>query len=513
MRLFLHGRSDPSATVQRIRSHIDQQQQQQQPQNENDSLSSIASASDEGAILLSGFDLDLHSDVCEALVDLFSSTSTWSEIKLQNCQGKEGLSLVLSAILQTASVSQLILLHTNHQQSNRLSCPAAQALGHGLAQSSCRVQSLTLKGLCLPEASMTKIARALGQPSCTLLELAMKGSFTTKEMDHGAACLEKGAVTCLVQALKRNTNLQVLDLEGANLSDTSLSLLVMALANHPNLSTLSLRGNAAARKTIQALAYILSQQRKLEGTLTKLDLSAQRSSVEAHDDEEQEDVPQLEWEPLFLALQSNPPTLQHLIMSDNHLNSHDTFDLAMALCVNTHLTELQLSNCCISDRGLVALADNLSGFTGLMKLRIDGEQHTFGKKSVKRLVRNLAYNFQLESLELPVGLGKSRTMQLYLNLNRAGRKYLIPQGQDNEEEEDDDVYDTEDEEEKDDSHHGEATNVKTTRTGTPHCALWPKILQRADTIARRHAESAQKGDEASADVLYHLLCSGFLFHS
>jgi Ran GTPase-activating protein (RanGAP) involved in mRNA processing and transport len=510
MRLFLHGRSDPSATVQRIRSHIDQQQQNL---SENDSLSSIASASDEGAILLSGFDLDLHSDVCEALVDLFSSTSSWSEIKLQNCQGKEGFSRVISAILQTASVSRLILLHTNHQQSNRLSCPAAQALCQGLAQSSCRVQSLTLKGLCVPEASMTKIARALGQPSCTLSEFAVKGSFTSKEMDRGASCLEKGAMTCLIEALKRNTNLQVLDLEGANLSDTSLSLLVMALMNHPNLSTLSLRGNASAEKTIQALAYILSQQRKLEGTLAKLDLSAQRSSFETHDDdEEHEEVSGLEWEPLFLALQSNPPTLQQLILSDNHLNSNDTFDLAMALCVNTHLTELQLSNCCISDRGLVALADNLSGFTGLMKLRIDGEQQTFAKKSVRRLVRNLAYNFQLESLELPIGLGKSRTMQLYLNLNRAGRKHLIPQGLLREE--DDEVYDTEDEEENDDdSHHGESTDAKTTRTGTPHCALWPKILQRADTIARRYAESAQKGDEASADVVYHLLCSGFWFHS
>lgn len=134
------------------------------------------------------------------------------------------------------------------------------------------------------------------------------------------------------------------------------------------------------------------------------------------------------------------------------------------------------------------------------------------QKSVKRLVRNLAYNVQLQSLELPTRLDKSRTMQLYLNLNRAGRKHLIPQGEDNEDEEDDEVYNTEDEERTTLTPHGESTNATTTSTGPPHCTLWPKILQRADKIARRHAESVQKGDEASSDVLYHLLCSGFLFH-
>ena len=475
MRLFLHGKSSRSVTLQKIRQYQEQLQQRLQSDDENDSFSSLVSTSTDGAALLSGFDLN-DEEICDSLCNLFEPTSSWSEIKLQNCHGN-GLGKVLAAVLRTASVGRLMLLNTSHEQSRMLSCSAAQALGDGLGARTCNIESLLFKGLRFAEASMAKIARGLRQ-NTQLQELSFKGAFTNVEMDRGHSSLDIGAATVLAKGLKCNTSLEILEFDETNLSDMEISCLLSAMQGNRNLTALSLRGNACGGNTLESLGFVLSQgQDEGSCSITKLDLSAQRSEIQDEDDGVEEGRDWLDWSPLFLALQTDP-LLAKLNLSENHLDRNDMSDLASALCASTNLRELDLSNCCISDHGLSAFAEFLPDFEGLVRLRINGEQQQFGKKGVKRLIRNLAYNVYLERLELPVGLDKSRTMQLYLNLNRAGRRFLMR-------DEDDDAV------------------------SVPKC-LWPKLLLRAGRIARREAISNDKKDDVSADVIYHLVRGGLL---
>ena len=474
MRLFLHGKSNRSVTLQKIRQYQEQLQQRLQSDDENDSFSSLVSTTADGAALLSGFDLD-DEEICGALCGLFEPSSSWSEIKLQNCHGN-GLGKVLAAVVKTTSVGRLMLLNTSHEQSSLLSCSAAQALGDGLGSDNCNIDSLVFKGVRFAEASMAKIARGLGR--CRQLrELSFIGTFTNSEMNRGLSSLDTGGAAHLAKGLKSNTSLEVLEFDDTNLGDIEVACLLRALKSNPNLSTLSLRGNACGSEAFQSLSYVLSQGGDAEVcSLSKLDLSGQRSVT--HDEADQiEEGEFLDWSPLFLALQTNP-SLQKLNLSENHFDRNDMSDLASALCDNVNLRELDLSNCCISDHGLSAFAEALPDFEGLTRLRINGEQQQFGKKGVKRLIRNLAYNVHLERLELPVGLDKSRTMQLYLNLNRAGRRFLM----------------------RDENDEGVSVPKP----------LWPRLLSRAGRIARREAISNDTKDDVSADVIYHLVRGGLL---
>jgi Ran GTPase-activating protein (RanGAP) involved in mRNA processing and transport len=234
----------------------------------------------------------------------------------------------------------------------------------------------------------------------TLEELCLSGS-----RRRGAAYMDH-----LVEGLQANTSIQVLDLGDSQLDDTRAAAVITALKGHTNLRKLDLSNNQFGDGALEALAteLLLPQTTNLQ----ILDLSLQRNRMNLT--------------VLAPALATNQK-LKKLFLQNSRLIDQDVKALTDALCQNTSLRELNLSdNLQVTDAGLIYLASKLPEMS-LSHLNIRKTQPPSGSLAVMKALREgMQENTKLLLLRSCFWkiVQHGRHVQYFVNANRGGRRAL-----------------------------------------------------------------------------------------
>lgn len=239
----------------------------------------------------------------------------------------------------------------------------------------------------------------LSSTTSTLSDLCLSGS---------RRCGRQVAI--LAEAFQGNTSLEKLDLGDCQLNDDNMFLLLSALRGHPKLKELDVSNNALSDRTLQVLAdMILHSNSHLEA----VDLGLQRHSLNVA--------------LLAPAIAQNPPSLKRLYLSNCGLVDTKVFPLMDALTENTHLESLDLSkNRQLTDKFLIYLGHCLPRIH-LVTLNVLNLHPSSGSPAAMRAMsEGLRQNTHMELLRMMYWkeLISARWIQVYINLNRGGRRAL-----------------------------------------------------------------------------------------
>ena len=224
----------------------------------------------------------------------------------------------------------------------------------------------------------------------------------------------------LCELLKSSHSLQHLDIDHNKVSSESVASIITGLSHNSSLTKLKISNSHFSMASVNSLASVLKDHSK--STLTELYLR---------------DCPISSNGPVELtaALCKNT-TLQHLDLSDNpigehvegvtavakvlvenktltvlylkdcHISSEGAVELAAALCKNSTLKYLNLNHNPIGVKGASSMSDMLQTNTSLEILHLCDD--SVGEEGVCQLINNLKYNQTLRKLWLP-GKYKSET--------------------------------------------------------------------------------------------------------
>jgi Ran GTPase-activating protein (RanGAP) involved in mRNA processing and transport len=418
------------------------------------------------------------------------------EVILHNCTGDYyRLRDLVALILETTAQSKHSSLTIRYDKQRNLPLAIASGLLKGTRRRSCQLKSLTLKGMTLTVAATDKLRQAFHNLS-SLQELTIRGNFTLLELDRKQVSIvghRRGSdrhslrdieyiIDLLYEILHDLPQLLLLDLQQCHLPDEYIADILDAI--HPeSLCCLRLNGNMCFEES-QAVLYNILTHKKC--ALEELDLSWQRLPKAS------KNCSVLHLELISSALACKNTSLQRLILSDNHLLDEDVAQLAVALQHNGALSSLQLQNCFIGPRGMLALTEHLPNYSENFKsLQVDGNQRMKKSSTLrKKLFQSLLKNVYLQQLDLPEAC-RSKTLEWVLELNRAGRRALTFSSCSDAEES---VGSNESQGEKSSS---SAFSLQDT--------LWPNILERADRVARQQYLMEESCTKKAASAIYLLL--------
>lgn len=349
-------------------------------------------AEDEAINQLALEGITINSALCTTLARLLQETDrTWHSLKLVDCRHeliddtpKQNLEKALS------KVKQLFLqTSTNNQETGLYFLPVEAATS---------VSSVRLCVSNLDEDLASKLVTAV-KTTENLVELSLSGS---------RRC---GLQTdMLTEAFKGNSSLEKLGLGDCMLNDRSMCRLVSALQGHPKLRQLDLSNNSWSDRTLESLNCLLA---KGECPLEVLEISLQRRTLNIS--------------LLAPALARHDARLKQLYVSNCGLKDEETFPFVDALTKNQSLETLDVSkNRQLSDNFLIYLAERLPKMH-LKVLNIRKLQPPNGSPAAMRaLSEGVRQNTTLQLLRLLFWkqLRPARWIQIYINLNRGGRKAL-----------------------------------------------------------------------------------------
>lgn len=267
-----------------------------------------------------------------------------------------------------------------------------------------------------------------------------------------------GTVARLAQGFKKKRSLKSVDFFGCSLRDNDLAEIFSSVRDHPSLQNLLLNGNKFGERGSLEVAKMLA----CEGCpLSKLDLSFQRLEGE-----------RIHVGKLAESLGKNT-SLRILDLTCDGLDDVDAAMLSNAMVQNRTIRELFLARNKFTDKGITTIAHKLPAMKGLKKLSLWGNR--FGEKGARALLNGIANNMELCDLHLFRKFVCSDQIQYFENINRAGRKLLQ-----------------------------EAPNQ------VP-LSLWPRVLERANTMKVPPRQKAEEFQEARIDMLFCLLRGPVLF--
>lgn len=450
-----------------------------------------------------------------AVTDELSSTSSTlslppsfsREVVLHNCEGQERLGDLIKLLMETNT--SLVI---RYDKQRKLPTHVAKGLlmgaelernevGHWTSSSSSLshggLRSLTIKGANLTPLEANYLGMAL--PLLHNLEsLTIRGNFKLAELDHKMTSIvgrDPSTMTKVVEILHQTflklPRLQHLDLQQCHLPDEFLADLLEALCPETIVS-LHLNGNVAHEESQHILHKILSHDRC---RLRHLDLSWQRLP-NARNNRSVLDIGIL-----ANALHKQNSSLESLDLSENRLLDEDVAYLARALVTHPALNTVRLQSCNIDDDGMSALAHEIPQWPEqLHYVHLDGKQRIRSSNSIRTAIfQSVLRNVFLKELALPYEL-QSQSTSWALDLNKAGRRVLLIEGFPSYRFPDcpDPAI--------------ECTLYTShpsfdSQTGTNHLcdALWPKILERADRIARKEFNEEESSTNKAASAMYLLL--------
>eukprot|EP00429_Kryptoperidinium_foliaceum_P031135 CAMPEP_0176141270 /NCGR_PEP_ID=MMETSP0120_2-20121206/71832_1 /TAXON_ID=160619 /ORGANISM="Kryptoperidinium foliaceum, Strain CCMP 1326" /LENGTH=427 /DNA_ID=CAMNT_0017477397 /DNA_START=198 /DNA_END=1478 /DNA_ORIENTATION=+ len=265
-------------------------------------------------------------------------------------------------------------------------------------QGASRVSSLRVCVRNLDERLTRELAAHITQ-SETLVDLSLSGSRRCR--DHSSF---------LAVALHANKSIERLDLGDFQRDPARMQQLVIALKGHTKLRELDLSNNDISENTLRALGELISQE---HCRLKALDLSMQRHPLKIS--------------LLAPALSSATTGLKQLHLSNCWLTEEEAIPFLNALTQNQHLESLDMSrNRQLSDGFLLHLAEVLPDLQ-IKTLNILKLKPPNGSPAAMRaLQEGLSQNTRLQLLRLLFWreVGQSRWIQVYVNLNRGGRRAL-----------------------------------------------------------------------------------------
>ena len=188
----------------------------------------------------------------------------------------------------------------------------------------------------------------------------------------------------LCELLKSSHSLQRLDIDQNKLSSESVVSIITGLSHNSSLTTLNISNSHFSMANVDSLTSILKDHSKC--TLTKLDLQDCHINSEGAVE-------------LAAALCKNT-TLEQLNLSDNPIGEHVEGVTAVAkmLVENKTLTELNLRDCYISNEGAVELAAALWKNSTLKRLHLG--RNPIGMEGASSMSDMLQHNTSLEDLHL-----------------------------------------------------------------------------------------------------------------
>jgi hypothetical protein len=336
--------------------------------------------------------IEMNERVISSLTRLMKLTDRkWLSLKLVDCQSGIVEEAELENFVDSLSHVKRLLLQTTptSQHTSQYFFPIERCL---------RTSSLRLYVSNFDETLATKLASLL-KASTTLKELSLAGS---------RRCGLQAQI--LAQAFQENKSFEMLDLGDCQLNDDNTCRLVDALSRQPKLKKLDLSNNSLSDQTLRALNNLLSQG---QSPLQSLDLSLQRHSLNIS--------------LLAPALTQQSTGLKQLHLSNCGLADEETFPILDALTQNQQLENLDVSNNRqLSDRFLVYLGERLPKmqlkFLNIRKLKPPNGSPA----AMVALQDGVRQNTTLQLLRLLFWreLRPARWIQIYINLNRGGRRAL-----------------------------------------------------------------------------------------
>lgn len=564
MRLFLHGRYDARMLVDRIK----QAEAKDVRETFADTASSTSSLRYYSSLLLSNWNMDeMDAEVVDALkkflrnprfdeeevshqeegreeqederarpeisktssfvfsqtslTDELSSTSSiltlpptfTREVVLQNCEGGERLEELIELLMET---NTSLVIRYDKQRSLPTHVAKGLLRGAELGQNSCDrcelpspvslggLRSLALKGATLTPLEVTYLRLAL--PLLPNLEtLTIRGNFALFELDRLTTSIVGNdpsnmvkMVESLHQMLLKLPKLRHLDLQQCHLPDELLSDLLDALCPE-SIVSLNLNGNIAHDESQHVLHRMLShthcQLRHLDLSWQRLPYARSNRSI-------------LDIGVLVSTVHRGNTSLETLNLSENRLLDQDIAYLSRALVGHPSLRKVSLHDCNIGDEGMLALAYELRRWPEhLTHVHIDGRQRIRSPSRVRKAIFHAVLkNVFLEELALPSEL-ESDSTSWALELNKAGRRALtlgiFPKER---------LPDCPDPAIECTLYTPVPSFDSQTGTNQMCDALWPKVLERADCVARRETNREKDSINKAASAMY-LLLREKAFHS
>ncbi|KAG7374803.1 leucine rich repeat LRR-containing protein [Nitzschia inconspicua] len=485
MRLFLHGRSQPSTIVQKLEMGY------------NNHLPSYTS------LLLSNWNLDDTIDDVLDAVEAFVSKQATPDIILQNCKSDEPgrLEHLVTVLLNAAASQRGGSLTIRYDKQRNFPLGVAKGILLGAKQqlpTHASLHSLTLKGMTFTAETSLILQQALSNiPS--LQELTIRGNFTLHEVDRRGCTIigrqntksikhlqeMECTIDIFYDILQGLPDLKILDLQQCHVPDEYLADLLEGL--YPEtLETLRLNGNMCGEESQQMLREILIHE---QCALKELDLSWQRQPKASKNFS----ILPLGW--LAKVLVKDNTSLETLNVSDNRLLDQDVAELAVALKSNISLQSIRMQNCRISTRGILALFHTLPHWSEQLKsVYVDGHQRVEKSSSTRRKIyQGLLENVYLKHLDLPDSC-QSRRIAWVLELNKAGRRILLNPS----ELEETDASSS-------NSSSESSSSLASSDFAVVQDALWPTILERADRISRQEYLLEESCTNKGASAMFLLL--------
>jgi Ran GTPase-activating protein (RanGAP) involved in mRNA processing and transport len=298
-----------------------------------------------------------------------------------------------------------------------------------------------------------RLTSTIQTDDATALAEGLRKNTSLESIEFRWSTFDEGSVNQLARGLSENMHVKSLDFFGCALEDEDLVEIVAALQGHPTLGVLILNGNKCGVRASSRVAAVVESE---HCALHKLDLSFQRLDSRMS----------LDISLIAPALTRNT-SLQTLDFTCNGLDDEDAERLAQAMCENSTLKELFLARNKFTDTGITSIALILPKMDGLKKLSLWG--NPFGEEGAMALLNGMASNMELYDLHLFKQFKCSDKILYFTTINRGGRKLLQ-----------------------------EPPNSVPT-------ALWPLVLERANTMKMPIRTADQINEQARINMLYCLL--------
>ena len=290
------------------------------------------------------------------------------------------------------------------------------ALAKGLARYPSLLQELKLEtdfshAVALPLAQALQACLDNDRARLTKLDL------TNCNLSHQAALLlAKAFYKHTTQEHLVPSSLETLILADCRLRDDEMATIIQALTTQSSLQRLSIPLNECKSQTPHAIAQLLSSSSPSSASLRYLDMSQQLIGTEKC----------LDLIPILTALNTNN-MLKIWNVKENYLSDIQMKTFGTTLSINTTLEEINLQCDDIGNVGIQALAAGLASNTGLKRLFL--KHNLFHHERAEEwLAQALEYHTQLELLDMDhhIPSPTRQQIQLYLCLNRSGRRYMTP---------------------------------------------------------------------------------------
>ena len=225
--------------------------------------------------------------------------------------------------------------------------------------------------------------------------------------------IEEPDYEALCELLKSSHSLQHLDIHQNNLSSESVASIITGLSHNSSLTTLNISNSHFSMANVDSLASVLKDHSKC--TMTELDLEDCHTSSEGAVELATALCKNTALELLYMS--NNPigehvegvaavakmlvenKTLTKLYLESCHISSEGAVELAAALCKNSILKDLNLSHNPIGVKGASSMSDMLQHNTSLEKLHLCDD--SVGEEGVHHLINSLKHNQTLRELRLP----------------------------------------------------------------------------------------------------------------